>query len=135
MISKEKWEALHKRMERLSITSKDLTTKYILGSGPGGQKINKTASTVYIKHKPTGTEVKCGRERSRELNRYRALQSLCERLEKKLLNEKTSKEKEAAKIRQQKKRRSRRSQQKLVADKRHLSEKKSLRKIPRSNDE
>lgn len=130
MISKTKLEALQKKMERLNITSKELTIKFVLGSGAGGQKINKTCSTVYIKHLPTGIEVKCGAERSRELNRYRALSSLCEKLEKKLFDEKTKKERAAAKKKKQKQRRSRRLQAKLVEDKRHLSGKKTLRKPP-----
>ena len=64
MIAKEKLESLDARMERLGIKEADLVEKFILGSGKGGQKVNKTSSTVYLKHIPTGTEVKCQRERS-----------------------------------------------------------------------
>ncbi len=135
MISKGKLEALGQRMERLCITSKDLTIKFILGSGSGGQKVNKTSSTVYVKHIPTGTEVKCGADRSRELNRYHALISLCEKLEKVLLNEQSKKECELAKIRKQKKRRSRRQKEKLTEDKRQLSDKKTLRKPPENSED
>ena len=50
---------------------------------PGGQKINKTSSCVYLKHLPTGIEIKCQQGRSREMNRYYARKELCQRLEEK----------------------------------------------------
>src|SRR6185436_10588305 len=43
----------------LGIHESDLIEKFILGSGKGGQKVNKTSSCVYLKHIPTGIEVKC----------------------------------------------------------------------------
>ncbi|MGV3740201.1 MAG: peptide chain release factor-like protein, partial [Gammaproteobacteria bacterium] len=49
MISTEKWDKLAEWMERLRITEADLIEKFILGSGKGGQKLHKTASTVYLK--------------------------------------------------------------------------------------
>jgi protein subunit release factor B len=77
-LSKEKKEALCKKMATLGIQEEDLVEKFILGSGKGGQNINKTASCVYLRHVPTGLEVKCQQERSRELNRYLARKMLCE---------------------------------------------------------
>jgi protein subunit release factor B len=53
----------------------------VRGSGPGGQKINKTSSTVWLRHRPTGIEVRCQAERSQSANRERAWAELCERLE------------------------------------------------------
>src|SRR5579872_5319974 len=104
MISKEKQEALSARMERLGIREENLIEKFVLGSGSGGQKINKTSSCVYLKHEPSGIEVKCQRERSRELNRYYARQELCEKLEGIIFKEKSEKQKEFEKIRRQKRR-------------------------------
>ncbi len=129
-ISPEKREELRKRMEALHIHEEELTEKFILGSGKGGQKINKTSSCVYLKHLPTGIEVKCQRDRSREMNRFLARRELCEKLEKQLTGEKTKKEQEQAKVRRQKKRRSRKTQQKILETKRDVSEKKALRKPP-----
>src|SRR5690242_21649122 len=83
MLSKEKIDALHERMHKLGVTEEDLIEKFILGSGKGGQKINKTSSCVYLKHKPSGIEIKCQRERSREMNRFLARKELCEQLEEK----------------------------------------------------
>ena len=131
MVKPEKLAALQERMKKLGISDKDLIVKYVLGSGAGGQKINKTHSTVYIKHIPTGLEIKCQQTRSQALNHYYAQLALCEKLEKLLLNEKTAKEKEAAKIKRQKKRRSRRSKEKMLEEKKEHSEKKRLRRPPK----
>ena len=134
MIRKEKFDELHARMERLGIKEGDLIEKFILGSGSGGQKINKTSSCVYLKHIPTGIEIKCQRERSRELNRYYARRELCYRLEEKIENKKSEKQQMIEKIRRQKRRRSRKSKEKMLAGKKQQSEKKSLRKSPRDFD-
>lgn len=132
---KETLERLEKRMQNLGILEEDLVEKFILGSGSGGQKINKTHSCVYLHHLPTGIEIKCQKERSRELNRYYARMKLCDKIEKEILGKKLKEDREKEKIRRQKKRRSRRQKQKMVAEKRKLSEKKSLRKSPRADTE
>jgi protein subunit release factor B len=133
MIRKEKHDELKSRMERIGIREEDLIEKFILGSGSGGQKINKTSSCVYLKHLPSGIEVKCQRDRSREMNRYLARRELCEKLEEKELNIKSEKQKQIEKIRRQKRRRSRRAQEKVLANKRAHSEKKSQRARPDLN--
>ena len=73
--------ALEKRLKKLGIRDEDLTESFIRGTGPGGQKINKTASTVVLRHEPTGAEVRCQRERSQSANRYWARAELCDQLE------------------------------------------------------
>lgn len=123
-----KEEELAARMERLGVKEEDLVEKFILGSGSGGQKINKTSSCVYLKHLPTGIEVKCQRDRSRELNRLLARRELCEKLEEKLFQEKSKKQQMIEKIRRQKRRRSKRAQEKVLATKKLRSETKKLRK-------
>lgn len=134
MIRKEKFDELYERMERLGIKEGDLIEKFILGSGKGGQKINKTSSCVYLKHIPTGIEIKCQRKRSREMNRYYARRDLCERLEEKIENKKSERQQMIEKIRRQKRRRSRKSKEKMLAGKKQLSEKKSLRQSPKDFD-
>ncbi|MGB7978784.1 MAG: peptide chain release factor-like protein [Chlamydiales bacterium] len=124
------WEELATRMERLGIKEGDLLEKFILGSGSGGQKINKTSSCVYLKHIPSGIEVKRQSTRSRELNRLYARRELCERIEEGLSKEKSKRQQEREKIRRQKKRRSRRAQEKALAGKKRVSIKKILRMPP-----
>ncbi len=132
MIRKEKLDELSERMEQLGIKEGDLVEKFILGSGSGGQKINKTSSCVYLKHIPTQIEIKCQRERSRELNRYYARRELCDRIEEKVERKKSERQQMIEKIRRQKRRRSRRSKEKMLKAKKQLSEKKTLRKSPKN---
>lgn len=127
--SKDKIEALNKRMKELHIEEKDLIEKFILGSGPGGQKINKTASCVYLKHLPSGIEVKCQGSRSREENRFFARRLLIEKIEKNLFSIKTKKEQLAEKIRRQKRKRSKRSQEKMLKEKKERGSIKEMRKV------
>lgn len=131
MIGQDKKDEISQRMESLGIKEDDLIEKFILGSGSGGQKINKTSSCVYLKHIPTGLEVKCQKERSRELNRYYARKELCDQFEEKIQKIKTEKQHIIEKKRRQKRRRSRRSQEKMLANKKTHSEKKTLRQSPK----
>lgn len=99
--SREKQEDLKKTLLALDIKQKDLYESFISGGGKGGQKINKTQSCVYLKHLPTGIEVKCQKERSRELNRFLAKRLLCEKLKEKN-NIPSTKQLSIAKLRKQK---------------------------------
>jgi peptide chain release factor len=133
MISKEKRDELEQRMLLLKIYEEDLIEKFILGSGSGGQKINKTSSCVYLKHIPSGIEVKCQKVRSRDQNRFYARRELCNKIEEKDLEIVSKKEQAREKIRRQKKRRTRRSQEKVLDDKRTHSKTKSLRQKPKED--
>ena len=127
-VSAEKEERLLSRMEALEINEEDLVEKFILGSGSGGQKINKTSSCVYLLHEPSGTEVKCQKSRSQALNRYYARVELCDRIEDELLGRESKRQQEIEKIRRQKRRRSRRAKEKMLEEKHKRSEQKKLRK-------
>ena len=81
-VSEEKNRWLKERMEVLGIREKDIEEKFVRSSGRGGQKVNKTSTCVYLKHKPTGIEVKCMKERSQSLNRFLARRELIKRIEK-----------------------------------------------------
>ncbi|KAH6892228.1 RF-1 domain-containing protein [Thelonectria olida] len=54
---------------------------YVKGSGPGGQKINKTNSAVQLRHTPTGIVVKSQATRSRDQNRKHARELLAQRVD------------------------------------------------------
>jgi protein subunit release factor B len=133
MPSPEKQAALEARMAALGVTEADLTEKFILGSGAGGQKVNKTHSCVYLKHHPPGIEIKCQTTRSREMNRHHARRELCDELDERRLGRESKRRQEIEKVRRQKRRRSRRSKQRSVRDKRLLSQKKHLRRSPGSD--
>ncbi|CAG8607789.1 2672_t:CDS:2, partial [Ambispora leptoticha] len=54
---------------KIVLNESDLEESFIRGSGPGGQKINKSSICVYLKHVPTNIRVRCQQSRSREENR------------------------------------------------------------------
>ncbi|KAH7393202.1 RF-1 domain-containing protein [Cadophora sp. MPI-SDFR-AT-0126] len=64
-----------------SLDESELTEAFLKGSGPGGQKINKTSSAVQLKHIPSGMVLKVQATRSRTQNRKIARQMLAERVE------------------------------------------------------
>lgn len=80
-VSDKKNAELQQRMRELNICEDDLDETFIRGGGKGGQKINKTSSCVNLAHRPSGTVVRCQKERSRELNRFFARRLLCDQLE------------------------------------------------------
>ena len=129
-ITSEKTAALEQRMLALGVTEGDLLEKFVRGSGAGGQKINKTSNCVFLKHLPTGVCIKCQMDRSREMNRFLARRELCEQLE--AIREGTAVAKTQAieKMRRTNRPRSRNSKNRSVADKRNLSQKKSMRRSP-----
>ena len=127
-VSSETKARLQKRMESLKILEKELQESFVLGSGSGGQKVNKTASCVMLKHLPSGIIVKCQSSRSRDLNRHLARKLLCEKIAERTEGEKSQRQQKAEKIRRQKRRRSRRQKQRMLDDKHHQSNKKNQRK-------
>lgn len=80
-VSKEKNQWLQEKMRSLGIQEKEIEEKFIHSSGSGGQKVNKASTGVYLKHIPTGIEVKYMRERSQSLNRFLARRELIQRIE------------------------------------------------------
>ncbi len=129
-VSIYKEEALKRKMYALGIREQDLEEKFILASKKGGQKVNKTSSCVYLRHKPTGTEVKCQQERSQALNRFLARRIMVNKIEATVLGKESEKEKRIEKIRRQKRRRTRRAKERMLKDKKMRSEKKKLRRTP-----
>jgi protein subunit release factor B len=125
----EKEKDLMERMARLGIKETDLEEKFVRSGGKGGQKVNKSATCVYLKHLPTGLEVKCQRERSQALNRFLARRILVEKLEARILGKETEEQQRIEKIRRQKRKRSRRAKEKILADKKRRALLKEMRKV------
>ncbi len=133
-VSQTKREQLTARMKTLGIRESDLVETFILGSGSGGQKINKTASCVQLRHAPSGIDLKCQASRSREMNRFLARRELCDRIEERVLGAASKRQQANEKIRRQKRRRSRRQQANMLADKHHHSDKKTMRRSVGAGD-
>ena len=115
-------------MAEAAIREEDLEESFILGGGPGGQKTNKTSSVVRLRHIPSGVQVRVGRERSRELNRWLARRALAELLLAREQGRQTAAQQEREKKRRQKRRRSRRQKQRMLDDKHAHAEKKAARR-------
>jgi peptide chain release factor len=127
IISPEKEEALRERMRLLGVREEEFRETFVRSSGPGGQKVNKTSSCVFLVHLPTGLSVKCQQERSQALNRFLARRILLDRIERLQTGLVSAERMRIEKIRRQKRRRSRRAQEKILEGKHLQSEKKSLR--------
>ncbi len=134
-ISKAKQEKLKKKMQELGIKGEDIEEKFIRSGGKGGQKVNKAASCVYLKHIPTGIEVKCQRERYQILNRFLARRILVNKIETHLLGKLSEEKKKIEKIRRQKRRRSKKAKEKILADKAERAKKKKERSYKPGLDE
>jgi len=126
-VSPEKEKALEARMGRLGVSEGDLRETFIRSSGPGGQKVNKTSSCVYLVHLPTGLSVKCQRERSQAMNRFLARRLLLDRIERLQRGLVAAEKQRIEKIKRQKRRRSRRAKEKILELKHMQSEKKTMR--------
>ena len=107
-VTERKATALQQRMKKCQLSEKDIEEKFIRSSGPGGQKVNKSSTCVYITHRSSGLAVKMQKSRTQKLNRYYARKRLCELLENKLLGKESPEEKRRSKIRKQKDRKKRR---------------------------
>lgn len=133
-VSTGKEEALAEKMKALNILEEDIAETFIRSSGKGGQHVNKTSTCVYLKHLPTGIEVKCQMERSQSLNRYRARVLLAKKIEQLIKGRESEETQRIEKIRRQKRKRSKRAKEKMLADKKIVSEKKRLRSRPVENN-
>lgn len=123
------------RLRELGVEGDDVEERFIRGTGPGGQKINKTSSTVWLRHGPSGAEVRCQAGRSQTANRETAWTELCDKLEarsRKVASEKKS-EREAERRRTRQK--SRRQKARMVDDKKHRARQKATRGRVRNSDE
>ena len=120
--------SLEYRMKQWKIRDEDLQERFVLGSGSGGQKINKTSSRVYLKHLPSGLEITCQESRSREKNREVARHRLCDLLERRSLETRQESRRQRA-LRRYNERKPRRAARAVNRrNKQHRSDKKSLRR-------
>lgn len=133
--SDQKEAALAARMERLGIREEDLVEQFVRSGGCGGQNVNKVATCVYLKHEPSGLEVKCQQERSQALNRFLARRILCDRLDAQISGRESEERRRIEKIRRQKRKRSKRAQEKTLKAKHRQSEKKSARRTPQVGED
>jgi protein subunit release factor B len=105
------------KAQALGLRAEDVEEYFIRGSGHGGQKVNKTASTVQIVHRPTGIEIRMQRHREQSKNRLSAWKLLILKIEEKKKGKDSEIQKKIFKLRKQKVRRSKRAKEKMLRGK------------------
>ncbi|MBU0549685.1 MAG: peptide chain release factor-like protein [Candidatus Omnitrophota bacterium] len=123
----KKGKMLKSAISNFVLNEKDIIEKFIRSAGPGGQNVNKTSTCVYLRHIPSGIEVKCQRERSQALNRALARKLLVKKIEALILRKVFEERKRIEKARRQKRKKSKAAKLKILEVKRRHSQKKRLR--------
>jgi protein subunit release factor B len=111
----------------LGLRAEDIIEKFIRSRGRGGQKVNKTATCVYLKHLPTGIEVKCQQERTQARNREAAFRLLASKVDKAFEQERMRKVSELEKALRRKRQRPAALRERILEAKHRTAEKKKLR--------
>jgi len=119
--------SLQARFVSLGVRPEEVEERFVRGAGAGGQKINKTSSTVWLRHRPTGVEVRCQRERNQSVNRLLAWTELAGKLEARRTA--TAGQAQAARelARRQKRQKSRGQKARMIETKKHRAKHKSAR--------
>ena len=110
---------LRARFVSLRVHPEEVEERFVRGTGAGGQKINKTSSTVWLQHRPSGIEVRCQRERSQAMNRLVAWTELAEKLEWRKQEAKNQAQSARELVRRQNLKKTRGQKKKMVQGKRH----------------
>lgn len=118
---------IDEKLTALGISVADVEERFVRGAGPGGQKINKTSSTVWLRHRPTGIEVRCQRERSQSANRELAWAELVAKLEERRRAAAAARQDEAERNRRRNRPKSHGQKLRMLESKRHRTKTKARR--------
>ena len=118
---------LRARFVSLRVRPEEVDERFVRGTGAGGQKINKTSSTVWLRHGPTGIVVRCQRERSQTTNRLLAWTELADKLEWRQRSAANQAQAERELARRQKRQKSRGQKARMIESKKHRAKIKSAR--------
>jgi protein subunit release factor B len=122
------------RLRAVGVNPADVEERFVRGAGPGGQKINKTSSTVWLQHRPTGIEVRCQRERSQAANRELAWLELCGKLEARRRDARAALRDAQEEERRRTRQKSRAQKVRMIATKKHRARHKATRGRVRGDD-
>ena len=121
------------RLAALGVRAEDVEERFIRGGGPGGQKINKTSSCVWLRHGPTGVEVRCQRERSQTVNREIAWGELCGKLGERRRAAAAARQDERQKEMRRNRQKSRGQKARMIESKKHRASIKARRGRPEAD--
>lgn len=110
-------ERLARRMAALKVREADLEESFVRASGPGGQNVNKVATCVVLRHRPTGLLVRCQASRQQALNRWLAREQLLDKLDAARKARAAAERARREKLRRQTRKPGRRAQERRLADK------------------
>ena len=106
----------------------DVEESFIRSSGPGGQNVNKVATCVQLRHRPTGIKVKCRKYRFQHLNRQEAWTLLARAIAERSRQASQRIKQAQAKKRRQERKRSRAAKERMLEGKKKHSQKKQQRR-------
>ncbi len=109
-------------MQQLDICESDLEETFARSSGPGGQNVNKVATAVTLRHRPSGISVTVQDSRSQAQNRKLARERLLDAVEQAQEKARAAKIAEREKARRRKSPRPAALKQKILEAKRRRGE-------------
>ncbi len=116
------------RMKTFGVHPAEFEESFVRSSGRGGQNVNKVSTCVQLTHLPTGFSVKCMVHRTQAKNRHEALLRLLEKIDAHRKRLRRDEKQAREKLRRKTRPRPSGVKRRILADKRHQSEKKDLRK-------
>jgi len=121
------------RLLALGTSAAAVDERFVIGSGRGGQKLQKTSSSVWLRHRPTGIEVRCQRERSQSVNRLLAWADLCAKLEERQRAALAKRKDEREQSRRRSRQKSRGQKIRMIESKKHRAGIKARRGRPEAD--